>query len=276
MGANVAVVIGVGGMGQAIARRQGPGNKVLLADFDEETLSTVAEVLRGQGHDVVTRAVDVASPSSVAALADTAAGLGPVTQVVHTAGLSPVQATAADVLKVDLLGTALVIEEFGRVIAPGGAGLVIASMAGHMLPNPLTADEEAALAHTPADGLLDLPCTDPELLGKGAYGLAKYGNRLRVQAASLLWGARGARINCVSPGVIATPMGLRELDGENGGQMRAMISASGTGRLGTPDDIAEAAAFLLGPGATFITGNDLLVDGGTVAAIRAGRMAREA
>ncbi|WP_405956814.1 SDR family oxidoreductase [Streptomyces phaeochromogenes] len=272
MGANVVVVIGVGGMGQAIARRQGSGNKLLLADFNGETLASVADLLRGQGHDIVTQTVDVSSRSSVAALADAAAQLGPVVQVAHTAGLSPVQAPAAAILKVDLLGTALVLEEFGRVIAPGGAGLVISSMAGHMLPVPLSAEQVQALAHTPTDDLLDLPFTSPEVAGQAAYPLAKYGNRLRVQAASASWGERGARINSISPGVIATPMGQQELDGDSGQIMRAMISASGTGRLGTPEDIAETAAFLLGPGATFITGNDLLVDGGVVAAIRAGRL----
>ncbi|MGW4916870.1 SDR family oxidoreductase [Streptomyces albidoflavus] len=272
MGRNVVVVIGVGGMGEAIARRQGPGNRLLLADFDEATLAAVAERLRGQGHEVVTQAVDVSSASSVTALAEAAAGLGPVTQVVHTAGLSPVQASPAAVLRVDLLGTALVVEEFGHVVAPGGAGVVIASMAGHMLRTPLTAEQESALADTPAEELLRLPFADPEALGQGAYGLAKYGNRLRVQAASAAWGARGARINSVSPGVIATPMGQQELDGVSGRTMRAMVAASGTGRLGTPEDIAEAAAFLLGPGASFITGNDLLVDGGVVAALRSGRL----
>lgn len=272
MGRNVVVVIGVGGMGEAIARRQGPGNRLLLADFDEATLAAVAERLRGQGHEVVTQAVDVSSASSVTALAEAAAGLGPVTQVVHTAGLSPVQASPAAVLRVDLLGTALVVEEFGHVVAPGGAGVVIASMAGHMLRTPLTAEQESALAHTPAGELLRLSFADPEALGQGAYGLAKYGNRLRVQAASAAWGARGARINSVSPGVIATPMGQQELDGASGRTMRAMVAASGTGRLGTPEDIAEAAAFLLGPGASFITGNDLLVDGGVVAALRSGRL----
>lgn len=272
MSRNVVVVIGVGGMGEAIARRQGPGNRLLLADFDTATLAAVAERLRGQGHEVFTQEVDVSSASSVTALAGAAAALGPVTQVVHTAGLSPVQASAAAVLRVDLLGTALVVEEFGRVVAPGGAGVVIASMAGHMLRTPLSAEQESALAHTPAEELLDLPFADPEALGQGAYGLAKYGNRLRVQAASAAWGARGARINSVSPGVIATPMGQQELDGASGRTMRAMVAASGTGRLGTPEDIAEAAAFLLGPGASFITGNDLLVDGGVVAALRSGRL----
>ncbi|MFD7131144.1 SDR family oxidoreductase [Streptomyces sp. NPDC059894] len=272
MSAGVVVVIGVGGMGLAIARRQGVGNKVLLADFNELTLSSAANELRRQGHDVTEQTVDVSQRASVAALADEAARLGAVTQVVHTAGLSPAQASAAAVLAVDLLGTALVLEEFARVITPGGAGVAISSMAGHMPTVRLSAEQQQALAHTPADELLDLPFTNPEELGKGAYPLAKYGNRLRVQAASAQWGERGARINSISPGVIATPMGQQELDSESGQVMRAMVAASGTGRLGTPDDIAAAAAFLLGPDATFITGNDLLVDGGVIAAIRTGRL----
>ncbi|MEU5755066.1 SDR family oxidoreductase [Streptomyces sp. NPDC047829] len=276
MNASVVVVIGVGGMGQAIASRQGAGRRLLLADFDHRTLSSVAERMRGQGHDVVTQTVDVSSRPSVTALAETAAGIGPVTQVAHTAGLSPVQASPAAVLRVDLLGTALVLEEFGRVIAPGGSGVVVSSMAGHMLPAPLSAEQEQALAHTPADELLKLPFIASEFPGPVAYGLAKYGNRLRVQAAGSSWGERGARINTISPGVIATPMGQQELDGSSGESMRAMIAASGTGRLGTPDDIAGAAAFLLGPDASFITGTDLLVDGGAVAAVRAGHLTRKA
>lgn len=226
---------------------------------------------------MVTRAVDVSSRASVAALAAAAAELGPVTQVVHAAGLSPAQAPAQAILAVDLLGTALMLEEFGEVIAPGGAGVMIASMAGYMLPPGAPgapgADLEQALAHTPADELLALPFLDARALGaQGAYPLAKYANRLRVQAASHDWGRRGARVNSVSPGVISTPMGRQELAGESGAQMRAMVEASGTGRVGTPDDIAAAVAFLLGPEATFVTGNDLLVDGGVVAALRSGRL----
>lgn len=170
MGRNVVVVIGVGGMGEAIARRQGPGNRLLLADFDEATLAAVAERLRGQGHEVVTQAVDVSSASSVTALAEAAAGLGPVTQVVHTAGLSPVQASPAAVLRVDLLGTALVVEEFGHVVAPGGAGVVIASMAGHMLRTPLTAEQESALAHTRPGSCCACPSPTPRRWGRAPTG----------------------------------------------------------------------------------------------------------
>lgn len=265
---DVAVVIGAGGMGQAIARRLGSGRKVLLGDLNEESLTTTAELLRGEGHDVTTRRVDVSDRDSVAALADAADALGRVTQVAHTAGLSPVQASAEAVLRVDLLGVALVLDEFARVIAPGGAGVVIASMAGHMMP-ALPTEQEQALAATPAAQLLDLPFLSPDALGaEGAYALAKRANILRVRAATTPWGEGGARINCISPGIISTPMGQEELAGSSGESMRAMVAMSGTGRVGTPEDIADAVAFLLGPQAGFITGTDLLVDGGVVAAMR--------
>lgn len=266
MGRNVTVVIGVGGMGGTIARRQGSGRRVLLADHDEAGLRSVADQLRRQGYEVTEQVVDVSSRPSVAALAETAEGLGPVAQVVHTAGVSPVQAPAAAVLEVDLLGTALVLEEFGEVVALDGAGVVIASMAGHMMSGVLDDEQHRALARTPSEELLGLPFLDPEALGQRAYGVAKLGNRLRVQAASVSWGARGARINSISPGVIATSMGEQELEGPSGEHMRAMVSASGAGRFGTTEDIADAAAFLLSSEASFITGSDLLVDGGVVAA----------
>lgn len=268
MDKEVAVVIGAGGMGQAIARRLGNGRKVLLGDLDEKCLADAADLLRGEGHDITTRRLDVSDHGSVAALAETAGALGRVTQLVHTAGLSPVQASAEAVLRVDLLGVALVLDEFARVIAPGGGGVVIASMAGHM-SHALPPEQERALAVTPAAQLLDLPFLSPDELGpEGAYTLAKRANILHVQAAATSWGERGARINCISPGIISTPMGGQELNGPSGESMRAMVAMSGTGRVGTPDDIADAAAFLLGPQATFITGSDLLVDGGVVAAAR--------
>ncbi|OMC22761.1 SDR family oxidoreductase [Mycobacterium sp. SP-6446] len=269
MAREVLTVIGVGGMGQAIARRLGAGKTVLLADYSDETLVAVAESLTADGHHVESRSVDVASAQSVHGLAEYAASLGSVTQVAHTAGLSPSQAPAEAILAVDLLGVALVLDEFGEVIAPGGAGVVIASMAGHMFP-PMGADQERALAHNPPSELLQLDfisgITDPNL----AYPIAKQANHIRVRAASAHWGRRGARINSISPGVISTPMGQQELASPVGDGMRAMVAMSATGRLGTPEDIAAATAFLLGPDASFITGTDLLVDGGVIAAIKAG------
>lgn len=267
--ADVLTVIGVGGMGHAIARRLGAGTPVLLADYNEDALASVTESLSADGHHVEGRRVDVASAESVRALAQHAASLGRVTRVVHTAGLSPAQASAEAILAVDLLGTALVLREFGEVVAPGGAGVVIASMAGHLVP-PLSGEQEKALAHLPPDELLRLEVvsgiTDPNF----AYPIAKRGNHIRVRAASAQWGRRGARINSISPGIISTPMGQQELASPVGDGMRAMIAMSGTGRIGTPDDIAAAAAFLLGADASFITGTDLLVDGGVVAALTVG------
>lgn len=264
----VLTVIGVGGMGQAISRRLGSGKTVLLADNNADALASVAESLAADGHRVETRGVDVSSPDSVHGLAEHAAALGDVAQLAHTAGLAPAQASAEAILAVDLLGVALVLQEFGAVIAPGGAGVVIASMAGHMVP-ALTAEQEHALAHSPPGELLRLDfisrITEPAL----AYPIAKQANHIRVRAASAQWGRRGARINSISPGIISTPMGHQELTSRVGDGMRAMIAMSGTGRIGTPDEIAAATAFLLGPGATFITGTDLLVDGGVIAAIKA-------
>lgn len=267
MAQQVAVVIGIGGMGRAIARRLGPGAHLLIADHDRQALHSAAAELDREGCTTTTAHVDVGSPESVTALARQAASLGEVGSVVHTAGLSPVQAGASAVLTVDLLGVALVIEEFTEVIAPGGAGVVLASMAAHGHPG-FPPDVARQLANAPAAELLSLPITDAAGFADAghAYSFAKRANLLRVQAASRTWGANGARINSISPGIIETPMGRAELDGRSGPDMRAMIAASNAGRPGTAAEIAEAAAFLLGPAASFISGTDLLVDGGAVAA----------
>ncbi|MFE4171905.1 SDR family oxidoreductase [Streptomyces sp. NPDC056909] len=273
MSQHIAVVIGVGGMGQAIARRVGPGTHLLLADFNEETLETATGQLRGEGYEVTSQTVDVTSRESVAALAKRAASLGEVRYVVHTAGLSPAQAPVPAILAVDLLGVALAAEEFGEVVAPGGAGVVIASMAGHNYP-PFSPEQTLELATTPADELLGLPVANPDNFphGGAAYAFAKRANLVRVQAASVTWGARGARINAISPGHIATPMGNTESGGANGAIIQAMIDGSNAKREGTPADIARAAEFLLSPGARFISGSDMLVDGGVIAALQTGHI----
>lgn len=264
----VLVVTGTGGMGTAVARRLGSGSVVVLADVDEAALDATAAGLRAEGYEVVEQPTDVSDGASVGALAETAAGHGRVEVVVHTAGLSPVQAPVDAILRVDLLGTALVLDAFATVVAPGGAGVVVASMAGSMAPpDP---DFERRLATTPTASLLDLPelagITDPG----AAYGIAKRANQVRVRAASVEWGRRGVRVNTISPGIISTPMSAAELEGPSGDLMRTMIATSATGRIGTPHEIAAAVEFLTGPHSTFITGTDLLVDGGVVAALLTG------
>ena len=273
MHTNVLVVIGVGGIGQAIARRQGAGKIVLLADVNEQALGDAARTLEMTGYTVSTQPVDVSSRESVKALANAAAALGDVMQVVHTAGLSPNMASPEKILAVDLLGTALVLEEFGRIVAWGGAGIVISSMAGYMLP-PLGQEIDEALARTPADELLNLPVLQPAAVADSgaAYSLSKRANHLRVQAESLPWGERGARINSISPGIILTPLARHELDSPVGDIYKTMIQASVSKRVGTSDEVASAAAYLLGPESSFTTGSDLLIDGGVIAAMRAGRL----
>ncbi|UFS58743.1 SDR family oxidoreductase [Subtercola endophyticus] len=266
----VLVVIGAGGMGAAIARRLGFGKTLVLADFAEAPLQRLTESMRGDGYDAIAQTVNVSDRESVAALAEVAAGLGPVTGVAHTAGLSPEQAPVAAILAVDLVGVAIVLDEFQHVIAEGGAGVVISSMGGHMGNYPV--EVQQALAATPTDELLNLPFLAADVLTNAgaAYSIAKRANQLRVTAAAATWGERGARINSISPGIISTPMGQLELAGAGGAGMRAMLEASATKRLGTPEDIANATEFLLDPRSSFITGTDILVDGGVISALRSG------
>lgn len=267
----VVVVIGAGGIGIAIARRQGFGRTILLSDWNETTLAAAAQSLREASYSVDTAKVDVASRASVHALAATAANVGSVVQVVNTAGLSPNMADAEQVLRVDLYGAAVVFEEFEPVIAPGGAGLVISSMAGHM-QTPLQPEEEHALAYLPADELLNLPLLKAVPDSMAAYILAKRANHLRVQAAAMSWGAKRARVNSLSPGIILTPLALHELNSPIGDGYRAMVAASPARRMAPPEEIAIAASYLLGSDADFITGSDLLIDGGVIAAMRAGKL----
>jgi NAD(P)-dependent dehydrogenase (short-subunit alcohol dehydrogenase family) len=264
---NVVVVIGTGSIGQAIARRVSAGKHVLLADLRLETAEAAARVLSDAGFTVSTATVDVSSRPSVEALVTQAAGLGEITGLIHAAGVSPSQAPPAVILKVDLYGTALVLELFGDVIAKGGSGVVIASQSGHRLP-ALTPEQNTALATTPADELLALPMLAANLVTDPltAYQISKRGNSLRVMAEAVRWGKRGARVNTISPGIIITPLAYDELKGPRGAGYRRMIDASAAGRAGTPDEVGNVGALLMGPDGAFITGSDFLMDGGVTAA----------
>ena len=268
----VVVVIGAGQIGQAIARRVGVGKHVVLADMRPENVNAAAEVFRNAGFDVSEATVDVSSRKAVQALVENATSIGDVTGLIHAAGVSPSQATPATILKVDLYGTALVLEEFGKVIASGGAGVVIASQSGHRLP-PLSIEQNNALATTPVEELLGLPflqsVTDP----LNAYQLSKRGNSLRVMAEAVRWGKRGARINTISPGIIMTPLARDELTGPRGAGYRRMIELSAAGRAGTPDEVGTVGALLMGPDGGFITGSDFLMDGGVTASYWFGELA---
>jgi NAD(P)-dependent dehydrogenase (short-subunit alcohol dehydrogenase family) len=270
----VTVVIGAGQIGQAIARRVSSGKHVLLADLRQENADAAAEVFADAGFDVSTATVDVSSRESVHKLVETAAALGDVAGVIHAAGVSPSQASLETILAVDLYGSALVLEEFGNVIASGGAGVVIASQSGHRLP-ALTAEEDAALATTPADDLLKLPMLQPARVSDTlhAYQLAKRGNSLRVMAEAVRWAKRGGRVNTISPGIIITPLARDELTGPRGEGYRRMLELSPVGRAGTPDEVGAVGALLMGRDGGFITGSDFLMDGGVTASFFFGELA---
>jgi NAD(P)-dependent dehydrogenase (short-subunit alcohol dehydrogenase family) len=271
---NVIIVIGAGSIGQAIARRVSAGKHVLLSDLRQDNVDAAAKVLSDAGFEVSTAIVDVSSRKSVQALVETATAIGTITGIIHAAGVSPTQASTATILKVDLYGTALVLEEFGNVIAQGGAGVIIASQSGHRLP-ALTAEQNKALAITPVDELLALPMLQPDQMTDSlhAYQISKRANSLRVMAEAVRWGKRGARVNTISPGIIITPLAKDELTGPRGPGYRHMIELSAVGRAGTPDEVGTVGALLMGPDGGFITGSDFLMDGGVTAAYWFGELA---
>jgi NAD(P)-dependent dehydrogenase (short-subunit alcohol dehydrogenase family) len=271
---DVIVLIGAGSIGQAIARRVSAGKHLVVADLRQDNVDAAAKVLGEAGFDVSTAIVDVSSRPSVHALVETAAAIGAITGVIHAAGVSPSQAAPASILKVDLYGTAMVLEEFGNVIAPGGSAVVIASQSGHRL-GALTAEQNKALATTPADELLSLPMLQPDQITDPlhAYQVSKRANSLRVMAEAVRWGTRGARVNTISPGIIITPLAKDELNGPRGEGYRRMIGLSAAGRAGTPDEVGSVAALLMGPDGAFITGSDFLMDGGVTAAYWLGELA---
>jgi NAD(P)-dependent dehydrogenase (short-subunit alcohol dehydrogenase family) len=266
MNKKVIVVIGAGSIGQAIVRRIGSGKHIVLADLNETNADKASLVLSEAGFEVSSITVDVSSRKSVLSMIKVALEFGDIAGLIHTAGVSPSQASPETILKVDLYGTAIVLEEFGKVISQGGSGVVIASQSGHRL-EPLSIEQNKALATTPTEELLTLPFLQIDKIKDSlhAYQLSKRGNSLRVMAEAVRWGKRGARINTISPGIIITPLAKDELSGPRGDGYRKMITSCAVGRAGTPDEVGNVANLLMGQDGAFITGSDFLMDGGVTA-----------
>ena len=266
----VIALLGAGSMGTAIARRFAPGRIVLLGDISEKNLERTANELRYSGYTVETIVVNAMEMDSVEAFAQKAASFGPVKYFIDTAGASPNQSSPEHIMLLDGVGTGYALDAFGKVMAAGGAGLVISSQTGYMMRLP---DEvEQQILNTPAEGLMDISYIKETALQNSGYAyiIAKRINHLQAQkAAATAWKDRRARINTISPGVIVTPLAYDEFAAA-GDNYQRMIDASAAMRTGSSDEIAEAGAFLLGEHAGFINGTDLLIDGGTIAAMRTG------
>ena len=267
----VIALLGAGSMGTAIVRRIAAGRKILLGDISEKNLIQVSHDLQYSGYDVETMIVNALKKDSVEAFAEKAASLGNVKCFIDTAGASPNQASPEHILKLDMVGTGYALDAFGKVMAVGGAGLVISSQTGYMYPIPN--EIELQILKTPTEELMDLPFIQETAMQRSgiAYMIAKRVNHLQAQkAAATTWKERRARINTISPGVIVTPLAYDEFAAAGEGYQN-MIDTSAAERTGTSDEIAEAGAFLLGEHAGFITGTDLLIDGGVIASIRTGQ-----
>ena len=267
----VIALLGAGSIGTAIVRCIAAGKKILLGDISEKNLEKVSHDFQYSGYDVETMIVNALEKDSVEAFARKAASLGPVMTFIDTAGASPNQAKPEHIIALDMVGTGYAVDAFGRVMAPGGAGLIISSQTGYMYPIPYETEQE--ILNTPTEMLTELSFVkDIAMQNSGkAYMIAKRVNHLQaMKAAATTWKARRARINTLSPGIIVTPLAYDEFAAAGEGYQR-MIDASAAERVGTSDEIAEAGAFLLGEHAGFITGTDLLIDGGTIAAIRNGQ-----
>lgn len=260
----VVVLIGTGSIGIAIARRVGTGKHLVLADINLEQAQTAAKCLDDAGFSTSTLQTDLSSRESILNLIAYAQGYGEVINLINSAGLSPSQASVQAILKVDLYGTAVLLEEFGKIIAEGGSGITISSQSGYRLGN-IPQQESDDLATTATEELLDLPLLKNIDDTLKAYQYSKRCNALRVMYEATAWSKRGATLNAISPGIIITPLANDELKGPRGEGYRNMIANSPAGRAGTPDEVGELADFLMSHKGRFITGSDFLIDGGTTA-----------
>lgn len=262
----VMIWTGAGQIGMAIARRMGFDKKLVVGDKKLENALTIAKTMNDVGFDVVPMEMDLSSRDSIRSLIAEAQKYGEISMLVNAAGVSPSQAPIEAILKVDLYGTAVLLEEVGRVIKDGGTGVTISSQSGHRM-HALSVEVDEQLACTPAEDLLKLEVLQPENIKDTlhAYQLAKRCNEKRVMAESIKWGARGARINSISPGIIVTPLAIDEFNGPRGDFYKNMFAKCPAGRPGTADEIANVAELLMSPQGAFITGADFLIDGGATA-----------
>jgi NAD(P)-dependent dehydrogenase (short-subunit alcohol dehydrogenase family) len=277
MNKDVMILTGAGQIGMAIARRMGYGKTILVADKNPANAEAIAKTMNEAGYDVIAAEVDLASRKSILALIDQAQDLGDITMLVNAAGVSPSQAPVETILNVDLYGTAVLMEEVGKVIAPGGVGVTISSQSGWRMP-ALTAEEDALLATTPTEELLTLEILQPDNIRDTlhAYQLAKRCNEKRVMAEAVKWGERGARINDIAPGIIVTPLAIDEFNGPRGDFYKNMFAKCPAGRPGTADEVANVAELLMSDKGAFITGSTFLIDGGATSSYFYGPLKPEA
>ena len=274
---DVMILTGAGQIGMAIARRMGYGMKIVIGDKKPENGQAVAKILNDAGYDTDAMEMDLSSRESIKRLIAKAQEYGDISMLVNAAGVSPSQAPVEAILKVDLYGTAVLLEEVGKVIRAGGTGVTISSQSGHRMP-ALTPEEDELLACTPAEELLELDLLRPENIRDTlhAYQLAKRCNEKRVMAESVKWGEKGARINSISPSIIVTPLALDEFNGPRGDFYKNMFAKCPAGRPGTADEVANVAELLMSGKGAFITGADFLIDGGATASYFYGPLKPEA
>ena len=263
---DVMIVTGAGQISMAIARRVGYGKKIILGDKNMKHAKKIAEIMNSAGFDVEPVEMDLSSRESILTLIKKAQEYGKIKMLINGAGVSPSQASIETILKVDLYGTAVLLEEVGKVIAEGGCGVTISSQSGWRMPQ-LTKQEDELLATTPTEELLHLDILRPENIKDTlhAYQMAKRCNEKRVMAQSVEWGKRGARVNDIAPGIIVTPLAIDEFNGIRGDFYKNMFAKCPTGRPGTADEVANVAELLMSEKGAFITGSTFLIDGGATA-----------
>ena len=274
---DVMIVTSAGQISMAIARRIGFGMKIVMGDKNLNNAEAIAKIMNDAGFDVVPVETDISSRESILNLIAEAQKYGPITKLVNGAGVSPSQAPIEAILKVDLYGTAVLLEEVGKVIAEGGTGVTISSQSGWRMP-ALTAEEDEMLATTPTEELLSLDILQPENIRDTlhAYQMAKRCNEKRVMAEAVKWGARGARLNDIAPGIIVTPLAIDEFNGPRGDFYKNMFAKCPAGRPGTADEVANVAELLMGPAGAFISGSTFLIDGGATASYSYGPLKPQA